>query len=92
MTSRHSLRSGQTENVFTNPPPAGASKDYSANPSYTLNSILDIRWNTNYTDYDLLMWQDLNPCTKHACAIGPYVLSGKENIHYVLMRAIALIK
>lgn len=77
MIAGDGIQRRQDKNVFINPPPAGPPKDYSANPAYALNAIVDISWTTNYTEYDLIMWQDLDPCTQSACANGPYVLSSE---------------
>jgi hypothetical protein len=44
---------------FSNPPAAGPSGDYSANPVYVLGETQTIQFTTVYQSYSINLWQEL---------------------------------
>ena len=45
-------------NSFINPPYPGPNKDYSENKLYKVGQVIDLKWQTNYPEFSLAVWQD----------------------------------
>ena len=52
------LAHAQATDYFINPPLPGPNKDYSQNKPYAIGSIIDLKWNVDYPNYSLAVWQD----------------------------------
>ena len=59
---------------FLNPPPFGASLDYSNNPIYPVGSVVEVGWTqgTSGKPTSVTLWQ-LNPATGLAMGILEYI-------------------
>lgn len=43
---------------WTTPPPAGNDKDFTKNPLYAVNSVVQLAWVTNSDSYSIWLWQE----------------------------------
>ncbi|KAL2062483.1 hypothetical protein VTL71DRAFT_6749 [Oculimacula yallundae] len=62
-------------NLFLNPPRTGANGP--DNSEWTLGTQQQLRWRTNITNYDLMLYQQL-VCSDNNCANGPVLI--KDNL------------
>lgn len=51
------LQTVTADNVFSNPPAAGPTQDYTTNDIWPLDSIQTIRFDINFTNFSVVLWQ-----------------------------------
>jgi len=72
-----SARADQLTNFFNSPPPTGANGPN--NLVLSIGSRLSLKWITNITSVNLLLFQQLERKPECGdCIVGPYVIAGKH--------------